>query len=1200
LPSGVNVGKLPNLTEKVYSVQKILIILISIFLAYSVLGFFALPAILRPLAEKDLMQSLHRPVSIQRVTFNPYNLSLAVYGVTISEPDGKERFVSVDKLLADVQLASVIHLGVVLKELRVINPYLRVLRNEDLSYNFSDLLMGPKTKKKGKPLNFYAGDIILTGGKVVFDDRPKKASHVMDKIALSVPFVSNFKYYTDTYVHPSFSARLDGRPVELIGQTKPFEKTEQTQFNVTIDALNIPKYLEYLPKGYKFTIKSGTFSAKGVVSFVNATEGTAPRLSYQGSLSLDGLNIVGEDGSNLASLAHAGAEIEDAEVLAEDFKIFRIVIEKPGVNVAREADGTINLMNLFPEKEKTPPAPQKKEAKEMHVVLRELALDGGKINMTDHSVPGGFNKSITASFLLSGFQYGGGTHKPAQIKLAAQTDAGESVNVDGTLTPEPLTVEGNLKVSGIDIAKYRPYYVSAVDFTANGDVLASTGFSYTGGPDGDTFLSDGSVLVKDVKLAKPGETFTKVRTFSINGLTADLKQKQIKVGKVESAGAVITILRGKDGTFNLSTLMKKGQRKNAPPAPVAEPPAPPAGEKPGQAWDVVVKSLALNGYRVDLTDHTTTPPVKMSWSGIRLLADNIGTAKGTKTGFNISLTVGGSGKLNARGSVVAEPFSARASLRLKEAPIPPLTPYLQDKMRVDITSGTVSGKGTVAMSYTKSKGFGASYAGDFSIGDFNTAEKKDGSRFLGWNSLYFTDIHSGVNPWLMKVGQISLTDFYSRIAIYPDGTTNLQGVMVAPKAPAPGIKPAAESSPVPQRPEDRPVSVGAVTLQGGQVVFSDDHIKPPYKMTLAEVGGRVSGLSSEPGKMADLDLKTKINDFAPAEITGKINPLAKPIYVDIGMRLDNMDLPPTSPYSTKYIGYSIASGQLSLNLKYLVTNDKLTATNNIKIDQFNLSDQLENPKAKAAKYPVKLAIALLKDRSGLIDLDIPVSGDLKNPKFTLGGVIWTAIKNIIDKMVTAPFALIGRLFGGGPELGFVEFDYGRAALSANDIKKLNTLSKALFERPKLKLEMTGRIDPAHDPDALRRVMFLRELKEQKYDDMSKKERPAGVDQVEIKPDEYNKYLKKAYKAAKFPKPKGFLGFEKSLPPPEMEKLMLTNIKVTQDDLRQLSVQRADKVRDYLRTAGKVAPDRLFITRPANIAAAAEKDKKASRVDFSLR
>jgi uncharacterized protein involved in outer membrane biogenesis len=1190
----VDVGKLPRLTEKVYTVQKILIILVCIFVVYSGLGFFALPAILRPLAEKDLKESLHRPVSIQRVTFNPYNLSLAVYGVTISEPDGKERFVSVDKLLADVQLASVIHLGVVLKELRVINPYLRVIRNEDLSYNFSDLLAGPKKKKKGKPLDFYAGNIIITGGDIVFDDRPKKASHVMDKITLTVPYISNFKYYTDTYVHPSFSARLDGRPVELKGETKPFEKTQQTKFNVKIDALNIPKYLEYLPKGYKFTIKSGTFSAKGVVSFINATEGTAPRLSYQGSLSLDGLNIAQEDGSNLAALVHAGAEVEDAEVLAEDFKIFRIVIEKPSVNLVREADGTLNLMKLVtPAKEKTPPPePQAKGKKKVHVVLREFALDGEKINITDRSVPGGFNKSVTASFLLSGFQYGGGTHKPAPFKLAAQTDAGESVNVDGNLVPEPVTVEGTIAVSGIDIARYSPYYASTIDFTANGNVSAFTGFSYSSGPDGDTFLSDGVVLVKDVKLAKPDGAFTKVRTLSLSGLSADLKQKKISVGKVESAGAVITILRGKDGTFNLSTLIKKGQHKAATPA---------AGEKPGKAWDVLVKNLALNGYRVDLTDNTTAPPVRMSWSGIKLSADNIGTARGTKTGFNISLTVGGTGKLNAKGHIVAEPFSTKAALLLKEAPIPPLTPYLQDKMRIDITSGTVSGKGTVSMSYAKNKGFGASYAGDFSIGDFNTTEKKDGSRFLAWKSLYFTNIQSGVNPWLMKIGEISLTDFYSRIAIHPDGTTNLQGVVVAQKPPATGEKPApAESSPVPQKPEDRPVSVGAVTLQGGQVVFSDDHIKPPYKMTLAEVGGRVSGLTSEPGKMADLDLRTKINNFAPAEITGKINPLAKPIYVDLGMRLDNMDLPPTSPYSTKYIGYSIASGQLSLNLKYLVANDKLTATNNIKIDQFNLSDQLENPKAKAAKYPVKLAIALLKDRSGLIDLDIPVSGDLRDPKFGLGGVIWTAIKNILDKIVTAPFALIGRLFGGGPELGYAEFDYGRTDLSANDIKKLNTLSKALFERPKLKLEITGRIDPAHDPDALRRIMFIRELKAQKYESLSKKERPADVDKVEIKPDEYNKYLKKAYKAAKFPKPKGFLWFEKSLPPPEMEKLMLTNIQITQDDLKQLSIERAEKVRDYMRTTGKVAPDRLFITQPADITAKEEKGKKASRVDFGLR
>ena len=147
-------------------------------MVYSLLGFFALPAILRPIAEKNLTESLHRQVSIQRVTFNPYNLTLAVYGITISEPRGGEKFVSVDKLLADVQLASVVKLGVVMKELRVINPYLRVIRNEDLTYNFSDLLAGPEKKEKGKPLHFYVGNITITGGDIIFHDsrrsRPTK------------------------------------------------------------------------------------------------------------------------------------------------------------------------------------------------------------------------------------------------------------------------------------------------------------------------------------------------------------------------------------------------------------------------------------------------------------------------------------------------------------------------------------------------------------------------------------------------------------------------------------------------------------------------------------------------------------------------------------------------------------------------------------------------------------------------------------------------------------------------------------------------------------------------------------------------------------------------------------------------------------------------------------------------------------------
>ncbi len=1174
----------PRLKEKVSAIQKTLLMLVGVFLVYSLIGFFVVPPVVRNIAEKDLSKALKRPAAIRKISFNPYNLTLTVYGLSVAGHKGG-RFVSADKVIADFQIVSVFKGGVVLRELVVKDPYVKIVRNKDLTYNFSDLLSGPK-KKKGKPLNFYVGNITISGGRIDFDDRPKNASHVMDEITLTIPFISDFRYYAGTFVHPAFSARLDGRPIDLKGETKPFAKGEETLFNVRLDALNIPKYMEYLPKKYKLRIDSGTFSAKGSISYINPGERTTPRLLYQGTLSLDGLKVDNPDGSNIATLSHAGVNVQDAEPLAGDYKISSVIIDRPGLNIVREADGKYNILKLLGQGAKSPPKPQEKKGKKIRVRLGDFSLTGGRIDFADMSVPGHFRTSVTgASVHIAGLDYGG-PPRPASFKIAAKTDAGEALGVEGNIVPEPVKVDGKLAIDGIKIGRYSPYYAQTANFSAKGTLDVSAGFSYGGG----LTVSDGSLTVKDLKLAKPEGTFTTVRRFSVSGFSADMNAKKAVVDKVETSGAVITVLRGKDGTFNLTTLFKKTGA-----APTVSR-APAGTVKP---WQVLVKNLSLGGCRVDLTDGTTAPPVKMTWSGIRLSAGNIGTRRGTKARFKIALVVAGQGRLNASGSIVPEPFSARVAMRLKNAPIQPVTPYLHGRVNMDITSGAISGNGNISMSYTKKNGFSARYAGDAAVDDFNAVDNADNSRLLAWKSLSFNGLQSGVNPWISKIDTISLDGFYSRITILPGGKTNLQGMVIAQKtAPATPSAGQKKTPYIPSKPQERPFFVNAVKISNGTISFSDSHIKPEYSMTFSDIGGSLAGLSSNPKNTAVLDINTRINGVAPAEISGRINPLSKEIYADIAMRLGGMELPPVSPYSRKFVGYDIVNGKLSLNLHYLIEKDMLKAKNNIKMDQFDLSEKPENP--KAAKLPVRLAVALLKDRNGLIDLDIPISGNLKDPKFSLGGVIWVAIRNTIVKLATEPFALIGKLFGGGAELGYIDFPYGRAALGPDGIKKLNIIAKALHDRPKLKLEITGRVDTAQDPVGLRQLIFTRKLKAAKYRDMSRKERPKDIDLVTIKPDEYNKYLKKAYKAEKFKKPTNFLGLDKSLPPPQMEKLMMEHIDITREDLRALSSERAKAVRDYLMTVGKVDPGRLFVTRPEHIAAKEKKGEKASRVDFSLK
>jgi hypothetical protein len=395
------------------------------------------------------------------------------------------------------------------------------------------------------------------------------------------------------------------------------------------------------------------------------------------------------------------------------------------------------------------------------------------------------------------------------------------------------------------------------------------------------------------------------------------------------------------------------------------------------------------------------------------------------------------------------------------------------------------------------------------------------------------------------------------------------------------------------------VKIDRVTFQGGTINFSDRHVKPNYFANLKEVGGRISGLSSEENKFADVDLKGKLEDYAPLEITGKINPLREDLYVDLRADFRDMDMSSLTPYAGRYAGYTIQKGQLSLSLQYLIVKRKLDSQNNFFLDQLTLGDKVESP--DATKLPVKLAVALLKNRKGEIKLDVPVTGYIDDPKFRIGRIILKIIVNILAKAATSPFALLGALFGGGEELGYLEFDYGSSTLHEEGVKKLNTLINALHDRPALKLDIEGHADVERDREGLRQYLFNKKIKAQKLKEMLKKgAEPQPVDEITVENTEYPKYLKAAYKEEKFPKPRNIIGIAKSLPVPEMEKLMLTNIVVKDDDLKQLASERALKVKDYLLKSQKIEQERIFLVGPKTLPPEKKEKVKDSRVDFRLK
>ena len=467
--------------------------------------------------------------------------------------------------------------------------------------------------------------------------------------------------------------------------------------------------------------------------------------------------------------------------------------------------------------------------------------------------------------------------------------------------------------------------------------------------------------------------------------------------------------------------------------------------------------------------------------------------------------------------------------------------------------------------------------GDVEVASFGAIDRDKGEELFRWRSLRLKGLKLSTAPASVAIRQLALADFGARLLIFPDAHFNLEDALGKPRL-APAAPPArATKKAAPPQPPMK-ITVGLVKLAGGEVRFTDRFIRPSYSTQLTELSGRVAGLSSATGTRAELELHGRIDQSGVVAVAGNVNPLQKELFIDMNAQVKDVDLPPASPYAAKYLGYGIAKGKLSFDVGYRIAKRKLQARNRIVLDQLTFGDRVRSP--DAVKLPVRLAVALLKDRHGVIDVDLPLSGSLDDPHFKVWPLVWQILGNLVTKAATAPFSLLARAFGSGDDLSSVEFPPGLARLDDRAQGKLRTLAKALVERPELSFEIQGGTDPQRDRDGLRRALLERKLKAQKVAELVRGGATVGaVDDVAFQPSERSRLLAAVYKAETFPKARNALGFVKGLPPDEMESAILANTKIDDGDLRTLALRRASTVRDVLAKQAPGDARRLFVVNP---------------------
>jgi hypothetical protein len=1130
-------------------VKKVGLTVAGVFVVITAALFFGGPPLLKSYLTDTLATQINRKISVGEIRVNPFVLSVTLRNLKVLDVDAKTPYLAFGELYANAQLASIVFGGPVLREIRLVDPYVHLVRYQDESYNFEHapgpLLQpaAPAKKEKSKPLSFSLNNIRITGGKIAFDDLPKNRKHEIRDLKVAIPFLSNLFYRVDDYVQPELSAVVNGAPLHLTGQSKPFEADRESSLELKLSRLALGSYLTYVPKRLHFTLPSGTLDANIKIAFLQP-QATAPLLRITGNATL--LDMALDEAKDVPTLRvkQLYVGLGSIEPLVKRFTVDQVAISEAELFVRRDKQGRINLANLVEPDQSKEPLP--------FFLVREAVLNKATVHVRDEFRARPFETVLTDVHVAI-YNLTSAKGQAGQVELSAAGPGSAVLKSGADVVLEPLVV------------------------------------------------SKLNVQLSDLKVTALGgkNEIIRIGQFGIAGGTLDLGGHSVNVDDVTLAKSQLNLVRSKRGVLNLSELIDGGQMAEAPSAG-------------GPEWQYAVNKLALDDVGVHWRDEVPAGgAVDIGIEKAQATLEGISSAPKASAKLALKAQVARSGNVAVDGSVVLAPLSAKLQLNARDLPIVPVQPYFSDKVHITVTSGSVSASGSIDAQFAQETSI--KYSGDVQVNKFASVDQVGKDDFLKWETLRFDAVKVATAPLNIAVGEIALRKFYSRLIINPDGFLNVQYVMgkepgskeAVAGAGGPGVRPSkAEAAAAPPKAaaaggaKPVPVKIRRVTLQGGQVNFSDHFIKPNYSANLTNIGGTVSGLSSDPASAADVVLRGKVDNEAPLQIKGKVNPLSGNLFLDIAASAKGVNLPAATPYSSRYTGYPIIKGKLSMDVKYHIENRKLSAENRVMLDQLTFGERVEGP--DATKLPVLLAVALLKDRNGVIDVNLPISGSLDAPDFSIGGIIVRVIVNLVVKAVTAPFALLGHLFGGGEELAYIDFAPGQTALDASAMNKVKSLTKALQERPGLKLDITGRVDSVQDKEALIQMALQRKVKAVKFEALTKQGAgPASLDEVKVDAAEYPKLLKQAYGREKFDKPRNMFGFAKDLPVPEMEKLMLAHIVVGDDDLRQLATQRARTVAAAITADGKVSADRIFILEP-KLKPEPNDKLKASRVDFSLK
>ena len=1173
----------------VSKIKKPFFIVGGILVIYAVAGVYILPAVLKSKIPEIIQQETGRKALISKIQFNPFPLALSFNGFEIQEHNGQP-FAAFDNFYIKIGLfQSIKQLALAFDEVSLKKPYVHIARQKNGTFNFQDLFKAKTEdkKEKSKPFPVFIKKLSLSDGQLTWEDA-SFAKPVKEDIRPINFEIENVTTHADKQARLVLSLALkSGGQLDWQGtaSVNPLSSEGHIKFdNVkleTISALALPDTMPINLKGYellnadykasytenslKFAVNKGGFEIRDV-QFLE--KGRDKPLIKMPVFALRGIDF---------NLDNQSVVIDSVSANDADFQAWL------------NAEGVINYQALFPASKPGNNSANKAAANTVEpknapwkIKVNTIALNNFGLNFEDQTVKNPVALDLKPiNFKLTNYTNEAGATAPFQ--LSAGVNKTGSINLNGDTVIQPFSTKVAIDVKDIALEKFQAYVARFANLAIIDGKLNVDGNAVVATPKKDqmdvTFKGNtgiANLLIRDQQLKENGKdkVLVKIPVFTVQGIDFNLGNQELAFASISANNADFEAWLNPDGVINYQTLFPISKSEEI----IIEKTAAKTVEPKTATWKIKVNNMAFNNFGLNFEDQTLKKPVVMNLKPINFKLTNYSNKNGAKLPVQLSVGMNKTGLITLNGNAVIEPLSAKLDLDVKKIDLEKFQPYFDKFVRLDVVDGALNIDGKVSVAKQSQDKLDVKFKGDTGVASLLTRDQTLRKDLVKWENLTLKNLDIDLLANRYTAAALFIDKPYARVTIRKDKTVNFNDIAISDKS-----KPDARAKPVrnKQTGQNKPYfKLGKVRVTDGSSDFSDLSLILPFAAPIKGLDGGASGISSDQKSTMTVALKGNAYDLAPVDIKGEVSPYLGDFNVEINF--DGLPMPSVSPYMVQFAGYKIEKGKMTLGLKYNVEKSKLTASNSIFIDQFELGEKVENP--DAVSLPLKLAVALLKDSSGKIKMDVPITGSMDDPKFSVGAIVIDALMNVLTKVIASPFNAIASLTGGQKDMSTVAFIAGNSYLEKQQREKLDSLSKALKERPVLNIDIKGAAFQEQDWPVIREDALYEQLKKRRAAEINKDaEKKIREEYVKLTDDDYKRLLADMF-IEKFPQlaKKSIFGTPKLINPEagdfyEVAKQNLfTNIKPEPERLKVLASARAQTIANYIVQKGGVQREKVFI------------------------